>query len=85
MPPETVPAVDRFTGWPRAALQFFAGLRRDNSKTYFDARRIRSPSGPPCPAQGPPASTFRSWRPGPWLHAPEALTGSAKPGETPNR
>lgn len=36
---KTLPAVDRFTGWPRAALQFFAGLRRDNSKTYFDAHR----------------------------------------------
>jgi uncharacterized protein (TIGR02453 family) len=39
MPPKTLPEVDRFTGWPRAALQFFAGLRRDNSKTYFDAHR----------------------------------------------
>src|SRR3982074_973798 len=29
----------RFAGWPKPALQFFHGLKRDNSKAYFEARR----------------------------------------------
>jgi uncharacterized protein (TIGR02453 family) len=29
----------RFAGWPKPALQFFAGLKRDNSKAYFEAHR----------------------------------------------
>ena len=29
----------RFAGWPRAALQFFHGLKRDNSKAFFEAHR----------------------------------------------
>ena len=29
----------RFAGWPKPALQFFNGLKRDNSKTYFEAHR----------------------------------------------
>jgi len=29
----------RFEGWPKPALQFFHGLRRDNSKAYFEAHR----------------------------------------------
>jgi uncharacterized protein (TIGR02453 family) len=33
------PTVDGFDGWPKPALQFFAGLHRDNSKAFFDARR----------------------------------------------
>jgi uncharacterized protein (TIGR02453 family) len=28
-----------FGGWPKPALQFFHGLKRDNSKTYFEAHR----------------------------------------------
>jgi uncharacterized protein (TIGR02453 family) len=28
-----------FAGWPKSALQFFHGLKRDNSKTYFEAHR----------------------------------------------
>ncbi len=35
----TRPAVDRFAGWPKPALQFFDGLHRDNSKAFFDAHR----------------------------------------------
>src|SRR5438552_5942719 len=34
------PAVrTRFAGWPKPALQFFDGLKRDNSKAYFEAHR----------------------------------------------
>src|SRR6202171_6565730 len=29
----------RFAGWPKAALQFFHGLKRDNSKAFFEANR----------------------------------------------
>jgi len=29
----------RFAGWPKPALQFFHGLKRDNSKAYFEAHR----------------------------------------------
>ena len=29
----------RFAGWPKPALQFFQGLKRDNSKAYFEAHR----------------------------------------------
>ncbi len=29
----------RFEGWPKPALQFFLGLKRDNSKAYFEAHR----------------------------------------------
>lgn len=29
----------RFAGWPKPALQFFSGLKRDNSKTFFEAHR----------------------------------------------
>lgn len=29
----------RFSGWPKSALQFFNGLKRDNSKAYFEAHR----------------------------------------------
>jgi uncharacterized protein (TIGR02453 family) len=34
------PAVrTRFAGWPKPALQFFHGLKHDNSKDYFEAHR----------------------------------------------
>src|SRR6202048_791451 len=29
----------RFEGWPKPALQFFHGLKGDNSKAYFEAHR----------------------------------------------
>src|ERR1700694_1889509 len=29
----------RFGGWPKPALQFFHGLKRDNSKAFFEAHR----------------------------------------------
>src|SRR2546430_12473494 len=29
----------RFAGWSKPALQFFHGLKRDNSKAYFEAHR----------------------------------------------
>ena len=29
----------RFEGWPKPALQFFRGLKRDNSKAFFEAHR----------------------------------------------
>src|ERR1700716_1352125 len=29
----------RFAGWPKPALQFFHGLKRDNSKAFFEANR----------------------------------------------
>jgi len=29
----------RFQGWPKPALEFFHGLKRDNSKAYFEAHR----------------------------------------------
>src|SRR3979490_579430 len=29
----------RFAGWPKPALQFFQGLKRDNSKAFFEAHR----------------------------------------------
>jgi uncharacterized protein (TIGR02453 family) len=29
----------RFAGWPKAALEFFHGLKRDNSKAFFEANR----------------------------------------------
>src|SRR2546421_7231308 len=29
----------RFAGWPQPALQFFHGVKRDNSKAYFEAHR----------------------------------------------
>src|SRR6202022_4063102 len=29
----------RFEGWPKPALQFFHGLKRDNSKAYFEGHR----------------------------------------------
>jgi uncharacterized protein (TIGR02453 family) len=29
----------RFEGWPKPALSFFHGLKRDNSKVYFEAHR----------------------------------------------
>jgi len=29
----------RFEGWPKPALQFFQGLKKDNSKAYFEAHR----------------------------------------------
>ena len=29
----------RFGGWPKSALQFFHGLKRDNSKAFFEANR----------------------------------------------
>ena len=29
----------RFAGWPKPALQFFRGLKEDNSKTFFEAHR----------------------------------------------
>jgi uncharacterized protein (TIGR02453 family) len=29
----------RFAGWPRPALQFFDGLKKDNSKAFFEAHR----------------------------------------------
>jgi uncharacterized protein (TIGR02453 family) len=30
---------DRFAGWPKPALQFFTGLQKDNTKTFFEAHR----------------------------------------------
>jgi uncharacterized protein (TIGR02453 family) len=40
MKSETGSAVrTRFAGWPKPALQFFHGLKKDNSKTYFEAHR----------------------------------------------
>jgi uncharacterized protein (TIGR02453 family) len=30
---------ERFAGWPKPALQFFAGLQKDNSKAFFEAHR----------------------------------------------
>ena len=33
------PIRTRFAGWPKPALQFFHGLKRDNSKAYFEAHR----------------------------------------------
>lgn len=30
---------DHFAGWPKPALQFFAGLEKDNSKAFFEAHR----------------------------------------------
>jgi uncharacterized protein (TIGR02453 family) len=29
----------RFAGWPKPSLQFFHGLKRDNSKAFFEAHR----------------------------------------------
>ncbi len=29
----------RFAGWPKPALQFFTGLQKDNSKSFFEAHR----------------------------------------------
>ncbi|HEV2013024.1 MAG TPA: DUF2461 domain-containing protein [Candidatus Dormibacteraeota bacterium] len=29
----------RFAGWPKPALQFFQGLKKDNSKAFFEAHR----------------------------------------------
>jgi uncharacterized protein (TIGR02453 family) len=29
----------RFAGWPKPALQFFRGLKRDNSKAFFESHR----------------------------------------------
>jgi len=29
----------RFAGWPKPALQFFNGLKRDNTKAFFEAHR----------------------------------------------
>jgi uncharacterized protein (TIGR02453 family) len=37
--PATTPVRVRFEGWPKPALQFFHGLKRDNSKAYFEAQR----------------------------------------------
>src|SRR5437879_3307501 len=40
MPAQTKTAVRaRFEGWPKPALQFFHGLKRDNSKAFFEAHR----------------------------------------------
>lgn len=36
---ETTGKRARFAGWPKPALQFLKGLRKDNSKTYFEANR----------------------------------------------
>jgi uncharacterized protein (TIGR02453 family) len=33
------PVRTRFAGWPKSALQFFNGLKRDNTKAYFEAHR----------------------------------------------
>ena len=33
------PVRTRFAGWPKSALQFFHGLKKDNSKAYFEAHR----------------------------------------------
>jgi uncharacterized protein (TIGR02453 family) len=32
-------APTRFAGWPKPALQFFTGLKKDNSKAFFEANR----------------------------------------------
>jgi uncharacterized protein (TIGR02453 family) len=37
--PVDTPVRTRFAGWPKPALQFFAGLKQDNSKAYFEAHR----------------------------------------------
>src|SRR6202158_2208693 len=37
--PANAPVRVRFEGWPKPALQFFHGLKRDNSKAYFEAHR----------------------------------------------
>ncbi len=37
--PASSPVRVRFEGWPKPALQFFHGLKRDNSKAYFEAHR----------------------------------------------
>jgi len=34
-----MPAQQRFEGWPKPALAFFRGLRKDNSKAYFERNR----------------------------------------------
>ncbi len=33
------PVRSRFAGWPKPALQFFHGLKKDNSKAFFEAHR----------------------------------------------
>jgi uncharacterized protein (TIGR02453 family) len=33
------PQTDSFAGWPKPALTFLRGLKKDNSKTYFEANR----------------------------------------------
>jgi uncharacterized protein (TIGR02453 family) len=33
------PVRTRFAGWPKPALQFFQGLKNDNSKAFFEAHR----------------------------------------------
>jgi uncharacterized protein (TIGR02453 family) len=33
------PVRPRFAGWPKPALQFFNGLKKDNSKAFFEAHR----------------------------------------------
>jgi uncharacterized protein (TIGR02453 family) len=33
------PVRTRFAGWPKPALQFFHGLKKDNSKAFFEAHR----------------------------------------------
>src|SRR3989442_49356 len=48
----------RFAGWPKPALQFFHGLKGDNSKAFFEPHRQvyeeqgRQPVTPPAPASG---------------------------------
>ena len=39
MTTKAAPQTDKFAGWPKAALSFLKGLKKDNSKTYFEANR----------------------------------------------
>ena len=36
---ETTRKAARFAGWPKPAIAFFSGLRKDNSKGYFERQR----------------------------------------------
>src|SRR3984893_10080149 len=41
----------RFEGWPKPALQFFHGLKRDNSKAYFEAHQSCHEARAPQPVE----------------------------------
>ena len=64
-------AVDSFTGWPAAALEFFEGLEADNSREYWQAHKpvydadVRAPMEALATALEPefgPATLFRPYR-----------------------